>query len=322
VAKENFSLKGKLPSVDELFKSDEDRADDLRERVHDIEIANIKDFDEHPFRVLNDREMLELVQSVCSNGVLVPCIVKPLEDGKYVMISGHRRKLAAKRAGLDTLPCIIRNFSNEEATIVMVDSNMQRETILPSEKAFAYKMKLEAIKSLAGRPKKNSSPMETNLFGATSAEIVAAQANESRAQIYRYICLSDLIPGLLELVDNSVLKEKDKPQIALRPAVELSYLNEQQQEFVLEAIHMEYCTPSHAQALLLREKAKTNELTMTSVLEIMQQAKPNQIEQYKLPKDKIAQFFPEGASPKEIESDIIQGLELLKEKREQNNQDS
>jgi ParB family chromosome partitioning protein len=311
VAKEKFSLKGKLPSVDDLFKTDEDRADDLRERVMDIPLSEISDFANHPFKVKMDAEMAELVDSIRLHGVLVPGLVRPKDGGGYEMVAGHRRKMACELARRSEMPCIVRDLTDDEATVIMVDSNLQREIILPSEKAFAYKMKLEAMKRQGQRTDLTSTPLAGKLKGRETAEIIGEAAGDSKDQVRRYIHLTDLIPELLELVDNSVLKEKDKPQIALRPAVELSYLKEEQQVFVLEAIRMECCTPSHAQALLLREKAENNELTMHSALEIMRTAKPNQVEQFKLPKDKISRFFTPDTPAQEIESTIITSLELL-----------
>ena len=243
-----------LPSADELFSTQAERDEAKREIIMEISIDEICDFPNHPFKIRMDEEMANLVESVKQYGVLSPVIVRLKEDGSYEMIAGHRRRYASELAEKTEIPCIVRNLSDEEATILMVDSNLQREKILPSEKAFAYKMKLDAMNKQAGRPKqKNLTPVVSNKFGLRTNEELGQQVGESRETIRRFIRLTNLIPELLELVDNSVLKEKDKLQIALRPAVELSYLSEEEQADLYETIESEDCTPSHAQAIKLRK---------------------------------------------------------------------
>jgi ParB family chromosome partitioning protein len=313
------AIKLNLPSADDLFSTQEERDDAKRERVMELPLSEISDFPNHPFKVRMDAEMTEMSGSVKQYGVLVPALVRPKEGGGYEMIAGHRRKMASELAGRDTMPCIVRNLTDDEATIIMVDSNLQREKILPSEKAFAYKMKLNAMKRSAGRPsKENMSPVGTNL---RSDEQLAQTTGDSRNQIHRYTRLTELLPELLEMVDNAELREKGKPQIAMRPAVELSYLPKEQQRFIYDAIESECCTPSHDQTLRMREKSKEGLLDKDEVLTIMQEEKPNQTEQFKLPKDKISRFFKPGTPVQKIESDIIKGLELLRQ-RERNRNDA
>ena len=229
MAKSN-ALNFNLPSVDDLFSTEESRAEDRLERVVNLNPAEISDFPNHPFKVRMDAAMQEMAESVKQYGVLVPALVRPKRPGGYEMVAGHRRKTAADLAGLAEIPCIVRNLTDEEATIIMVDSNLQREQILPSEKAFAYKMKLDAMKRQAGRPsKENSRPVGADLIGTRSDELLAKDVPDSARQIQRYIRLTNLVPEILELVDNSVLKDPEMLQIALRPAVELSYLRKEEQ---------------------------------------------------------------------------------------------
>ena len=238
-----------------------------------------------------------------------------MPNGSYQMVSGHRRKRAAELAGLPTVPCIIRELTDDEAIIVMVDSNLQREQILPSEKAVAYKMKLEAMKRQAGRPSKNNSaPVGPNLLGTRSNEELASQSPDSKTQIQRYIRLTNLIPELLDMVDNSVLKEAGKLQMALRPAVELSYLSEAEQTALLEVMEGEIRTPSHAQAIKMRSISEQGKLNPDVILSIMQEEKPNQVEQFKMPKARIAKFFPAGTPAQKMEDTIVKALELYRKR--------
>ena len=310
-------LKLNLPSADSLFSTQEERDDARREHVMELPLSEISDFPDHPFKVRMDAEMQEMSESVRQYGVLVPGLVRPKEDGGYEMVAGHRRKMASEQAGRDTMPCIVRELTDDESVIIMVDSNLQREKILPSEKAFAYKMKLEAMRRQAGRPSKdNYSPVANNLVAKTSSAEMAEQLGTSKDQIFRYIRLTELLPELLQFRDNEVLGIK--PQISMRPAVELSYLPKEQQQFVLTAIESECCTPNHEQVLRMREKSKEGLLDETEVHSIMQEEKPNQVEHFKLPKEKISRFFAPGTPPQKIESDIIKGLELLARQRERN----
>ncbi len=311
-----------LPSLDDLFTTEAERADAKLEKVVLLPPEDISEFPNHPFQVRMDDAMQEMAQSVRENGVLVPALVRPKEGGGYEMVSGHRRKRAAELAGLQEIPCIVRDLTDDQAVVIMVDSNLQREQILPSEKAFAYKMKLDATRRIAGRPsKENSATLLQNFNGKTSRELIAEQSGESHEQIRKYIRLTNLIPELLSLVDNSVLKEPGKPQMALRPAVELSYLRKEEQADLAQLIQEMECTPSHAQALKLRRlsegKAPGERLARDAIVSIMQEEKPNQVEQFKMPKDRIAKFFPAGTPAAKMEETIVKALELyLKRQRD------
>ena len=262
-----------LTSVDSLFTTQEERDIASQPRVQEIPIDQIDDFPSHPFKVRMDDSMIEMAESVKQHGILVPAIVRPKENGHYEMVAGHRRKLACTLIAKLQLPCIVRELTDEEATIIMVDSNLQREQLLPSEKAFAYKMKLEAMHKKVGRPvRDNSVPVGQN-FGQTAREELASNSQDSNTQIQRYIRLTELIPEVLDLVDNSVLKEKDKLQIALRPAVELSYLTQQEQHDLYETMITEDCTPSHVQAMKMRKFSEEGRLNMDVIFSIMQEEK-------------------------------------------------
>lgn len=294
-----------------LFSTQEERDNAQRSYVTDLPAAEISDFPNHPFKVRIDQSMVELADSVKQYGVLVPSLVRPMPDGSYQMVSGHRRKRAAELAGLPTVPCIIRELTDDEAIIIMVDSNLQREQILPSEKAFAYKMKLEAMKRQGQRRDLTSSPLGTKL-GMRSNQELAEQSPDSKTQIHRYICLTNLIPELLDMVDNSVLKEAGKLQMALRPAVELSYLSEAEQTALLEVMEGEIRTPSHAQAIKMRSFSEQGKLNPDVILSIMQEEKPNQVEQFKIPRERIDKFFKPGTPAQKIEDTIVKALELYR----------
>lgn len=298
MAKSN-GLNFNLPSVDDLFSTEEERAEARLEKVVNLSPSEISDFPNHPFKVRMDAAMQEMTESVKQYGVLVPALVRPKPEGGYEMVAGHRRKTAADLAGLAEIPCIVRQLTDDEATIIMVDSNLQREQILPSEKAFAYKMKLDAMKRQAGRPRKdNSAPVGPNLIGTRSNLELAAESPDSKTQIQRYIRLTHLIPEILELADNSVLKDPDMLQIALRPAVELSYLRKEEQADLFAIMDEMDCTPSHAQAIKMRRmsEAKTGDerLSMDAMAVIMEEEKGNQKEQFKIPKEKISRFLRRG----------------------------
>ena len=299
-------IKMKLPSVDNLFTTQEQRDEEKRENVRDIAIAEISDFPNHPFKVKADERMLEMVDSVKEHGVLMPALVRPKPEGGYEMIAGHRRKMASELAGKEDMPCLVRNLSDDEAVLIMVDSNLQREEVLPSEKAFAYKMKLEAMKRQAGRPSKNSATLLQNFEGKTSRQILAEQSGESHEQIRKYIRLTELIPTILDMVDEG--------KIAMRPAVELSYLSKEQQEQLFDTMKMEDCTPSHAQAIKMRQFSEKGSLNSDVILSIMTEEKPNQAEQFKMPKKRIEQYFPKGTPSKKMEETIIRALELLRKR--------
>ena len=290
-----------MTPLDDLFSTDESRAEVQLEKIVMLNPANISDFPNHPFKVKQDEAMAEMVDSVKQYGVLVPALVRPKADGGYEMVAGHRRKCAATLAGITEMPCIVRNLTDDEATIIMVDSNLQRETILPSEKAFAYKMKLEAMKRQAGRPK-NSAPLEPNLKGTRSNEELAANSPDSRSQIQRYIRLTELIPPVLDMVDNG--------KIAFRPAVELSYLSKEQQQSLYDTMECEDCTPSLAQAIKMKEFSRNGKLSAEVILSIMQEEKPNQREKPAFRDERITKLIPKSI-PRGQETDfVIRALEF------------
>ncbi len=295
-----------------MFTTQEERDNAQRSYVTDLPIAEISDFPNHPFKVRMDESMTEMVSSVKERGVLSPVLVRPMPDGGYQMVSGHRRKMAAELAELPTVPCIVRELTDDEAIIIMVDSNLQREQVLPSEKAFAYKMKLDAMKRQGQRTDLTCEPVAHKLKGMKSRDIVAEQAGESKDQIRRYIRLTNLIPEIIDMVDNSVLKEKGQLQMALRPAVELSYLTEAEQKDLLETMTVEDCTPSHAQAIKIRDFSEKGKLNPDVILSIMQEEKPNQVEQFKMPRNRIDKFFPAGTPAQKIEDTIVKALEMYR----------
>ncbi len=305
------SAAGLLTSVDSMFTTQEERDNAQRSYVIDLPAAEISDFPDHPFKVRMDEEMEQMVESVRERGVLSPVLVRPMPDGSYQMVSGHRRKFASELAELPTVPCIVRELTDDEAIIIMVDSNLQRERVLPSEKAFAYKMKLDAMKRQGQRRDLTSSPVGTKL-GTRSNQELAEQSPDSKTQIHRYICLTNLVPELLNMVDNTVLKEKGTLQMALRPAVELSYLPENEQNALLEVMESEDCTPSHAQAIKIRDFSEKGKLNPDVILSIMQEEKPNQVEQFKMPRNRIDKFFPAGTPAQKIEDTIVKALELYR----------
>lgn len=274
-----------LPSIDDIFTTQKERDEANLEKVIHISIKDIDDYPEHPFKVLVNDEMQEMVDSIKEKGVLVPTIVRQKEDGRYEMISGHRRKKASELAELDTIPCIVRDLTDDEATIIMVDSNLQREKILPSEKAFAYKLKLEAMKH---QGKETLRPMVGKL---ESADIIGQKNNDSGRQVQRYIRLTELIPELLQMVDNDVLKLS--PSMAFRPAVEISYLKKEEQTDLLDLIECYDCTPSLAQAIKLKNMSQNNTLTVDDMEEIMEESKPNQTPKLKVSMNKLNGILPE-----------------------------
>jgi len=316
----NNALNFNLPSVDELFSTEESRAEARLEKVVNLNPSEISDFPDHPFKVRMDATMQEMAESVKQYGVLVPALVRPKQDGGYEMVAGHRRKMAAELAQLPEIPCIVRNLTDDEATIIMVDSNLQREQILPSEKAFAYKMKLDAMRRQAGRPSKdNGVPLGHHSIMGKSRELLADKSPDSNTQIQRYIRLTHLIPDILELVDNSVLREPEVLQIAMRPAVELSYLRKEEQADLFAIMEEMDCTPSHAQAIKMRQmsEAKTGEerLAKDALVAIMKEEKPNQKEQIKIPKERISKYFAPGTPAQKIEDTIVQALELYRRRQ-------
>ena len=296
-------IKLPLPAADDLFSTQEERDEAKREFIADIPLTEISDFPDHPYKVKQDESMLELAASIREKGVVNPALVRPKPEGGYEMVAGHRRKFASELAGKTVMPCIVRNLTDDEATIIMVDSNLQREKVLPSEKAFAYKMKLDAMKRQGQRTDLTSTPVEQKL-SKYSVEILGEVVGESRSQIQRYIRLTELIPPILDMVDEG--------KIAMRPAVELSYLPKEQQQILFDTMELEDCTPSHAQAIKMRKFAEAGKLNEDVILSIMTEEKPNQVEQFKIPKKRIDKYFSPGTTPKQIEDTIIKALELYR----------
>ncbi len=298
-----------LPSAADLFTTQEERDEAGRESVRNIPIAEISDFPNHPFKVRPDESMMEMAESIKEYGVLVPALVREKPDGGYEMVAGHRRKMASELAEREELPCIVRNLTDDEAVLIMVDSNLQREQILPSEKAFAYKMKLDAMRRQGKRTDLTSEPVAWKLKGKESAEILGKQMGESKDTVRRYIRLTELIPSILDMVDDS--------KIAMRPAVELSYLPKDQQEILLDTMQSEDCTPSHAQAIKLRKFSEEGKFNPEVVFSILSEEKGNQKEQFRMPKERISKYFSPGTPAKQMEDTIIKALELYR-KREKN----
>lgn len=301
------SVVGLLTSVDDLFSTQESRDEAKLERVINLPPGEISDFPNHPFKVRMDEEMQQMAESVKEHGVLVPALVREKPGGGYEMVAGHRRKRAAELAELPEIPCIVRNLTDDEAIIVMVDSNLQREKILPSEKAFAYKMRLEAMKRQGQRTDLTSSPVATKFSKNRSDQELAELVGEGKDNIHRYIRLTYLLPEMLDMVDDG--------KIALRPAVELSYLVEQEQHFLLDTMFSEDCTPSHAQAIKIRKFSQEGKLNPDVILSIMQEEKPNQKEQIKIPKERISRYFAPGTPAQKIEDTIIKALELYRKRQ-------
>jgi len=293
-----------LTSVDDLFTTQAERDEAKRETVKSIPIAEISDFPNHPFKVRMDEAMLEMAESVKQYGVLVPAMVRPKPEGGYEMVAGHRRKLAAELVQQEEIPCLVRDLTDDEAVIIMVDSNLQREKILPSEKAFAYKMKLEAMKRQGQRTDLTSRPVGEKLY---SVNELSNETSDSARQIHRYIRLTTLISPLLDMVDEG--------KIAMRPAVELSYLPENEQIALHGTMQMEDCTPSHAQAIKMRKFSEEGKLNEDVILSIMQEEKPNQKEQVRIPRDRISKYFSPGTPAKTIEDTIIKALELYRKRQ-------
>ena len=290
-----------LGSADDLFTTQEMRDDAKLARIHEIPLDEIDEFPDHPYKVKDDEDMMNLAESIRENGVLTPATVRKKEDGRYEMLSGHRRWRACQLLGLETLRCEIVELDRDAATIFMCDSNLQRTVILPSEKAFAYKMRLEAMKRMPGRPSNNSCPVGTDLLGVRSDNLLASEVNESARQIQRYIRLTELIPEILEMVDEG--------QIAMRPAVEISYLPKELQEELLENMEIEACTPSHDQAMRMKGLFKQGKLTPEVISAIMQEEKPNQREKVILRDERTIKLLPRDLPVSEREEYILKALE-------------
>ena len=299
----NSGLKMNLPKADDLFSTQEERDEDSRESVREIPIGEISDFPDHPFKVRMDENMMDMAKSVKQHGILVPALVREKPEGGYEMIAGHRRKMASELAGKTEMPCIVRNLTDDEAVLIMVDSNLQREEILPSEKAFAYKMKLDAMKRQGMRTDLTSDPVGPRL---RSNQELAQKSEDSVTQIKRYIRLSELITPILDMVDEG--------KVAMRPAVELSYLPKEHQRALFDTMEMEDCTPSHAQAIKLRRFSESGKLSEDVILSILSEEKPNQVEQFRMPKKRIDKYFSPGTPVKQMEDTIVKALELYRKR--------
>ena len=292
-----------LPSYDDIFTTQEMRDDAKLEKVQNIPLAELHPFKDHPFKILNNEEMERMIESIRKVGAITPALARPIPEGGYELISGHRRLAACQVLGLETMPVIVREMSDDEAVIAMVDANLQRETILPSEKAFAYKMKLDALNHQGV----TSRQLGEKLLSVTQ---VSKDSNDSERQVHRYIRLTYLIPELLTMVDEN--------KIAFSPAVEISYLEHSEQLVLLDAIELNDCTPSHAQSIRLKKLSQEGLLDQSAIYEIMSEEKPNQQEQIKLKRDDLRKFFPPNYTDEQIKKDIVKGLELLKRQRERN----
>lgn len=292
-----------LPTMDDIFTTQEMRDDAKLERVHNIPLAELHPFKDHPFKILNNEEMERMVESIRKVGAITPAIARPMPDGGYELISGHRRLAACQVLGIETMPVIIREMNDDEAVIAMVDANLQRETILPSEKAFAYKMKRDALTHQG-----TTSPQVGEKL--LTVEKVGREGGDSKNQVLRYIRLTYLIPELLSQVDDG--------KIAFNPAVEISYLEHSEQRVLLDAMELNDCTPSHAQAIRLKNYSKEGLLIDEIIYDVMSEDKPNQQEQIKFKRDELKQYFPPTYTDEQIRKDVIKGLELLKRQRERN----
>lgn len=295
-----------LKSVDDIFQTEENRADAQRERVQEIPLDQLKPFKNHPFKVRDDQRMLDTADSIREYGVLVPAIARPDPNGGYELISGHRRKRGCEMAGLQTMPVIIRDLDDDAAVLVMVDSNIQREELLPSERAFAYRMKLEAIERVKGRPKKVGQVVP-DFQGKRSTEIVADGTGESYKQVQRYIRLTELIPELLDMVDER--------KLAFNPAVEVSYLKQDEQRMLLEAMDAEQTTPSLSQAQRLKKFSQEGRLTEEAMSAIMSEEKKSDMDKVTLRSDTLRRYFPKSYTPKQMEQTIIKLLDVWKQRQ-------
>ena len=295
-----------LPAADDLFSTQAERDEAKLESVRNLPLEEISDFPNHPFKVKMDESMQDMAESIRQYGVLVPALVRPKPEGGYEMVSGHRRKMASELAGRNEIPCIVRDLSDDEAVLIMVDSNLQREKILPSEKAFAYKMKLDAMKRQGQRSDLTSVPVAQKLKAKTSRQLLGEQVGESQDQIRRFIRLTELIQPILDMVDEG--------RIALRPAVELSYLPKKHQQALYDTMQYEDCTPSHSQAIKLRKFSDEGRLNGDVILSILSEEKGNQKEQFRMPRERISKYFSPGTPAKQIEDTIIRALELYRKR--------
>ena len=299
----------KLASVDDLFSTEESRADEQREKVVEIPLTELHPFKNHPFKVKDDEAMMDTAESIRQYGVLVPAIARPDPNGGYELVAGHRRHHASEIAGKETMPVIVRDLDDDAATIIMVDSNLQREELLPSERAFAYKMKLEAMKRQAGRPSKENCSQVGNDFGKKSSEILAEQVGQSKNQIFRFIRLTELIPPLLDMVDEK--------KIALSPAYELSFLKPEEQAQLVETMDYEQATPSLSQAQRLKKFSQEGKLTEEVMLAIMSEEKKGELDRVTLTSETLRKYLPKSYTPQRMQETIIKLLEQWQRKRQQ-----
>ena len=299
-----------LSRIDDLFTTQDERDAADGEHVSDVPVGSIDPFPDHPFQVRDDEEMAAMAESVRRYGVLSPVLLRRGDDeGRYELVSGHRRKRAAELAGLASLPAIVRDMTRDEAVVAMVDSNLQREHLLPSEKAYAYRMKMEAMRRQGERTDLTSSPSGMKLRGRQTLDLIGEDSGDSRSTVHRYIRLTELVKPLLDAVDRG--------EMGMRPAVELSYLSAREQSWVADSVESEACVPTHAQAIKLRRLSAEGSLTEGAVRRVMAEEKPNQVERLSIPASKLSRYFRPGTSREEMEARIIRGLELLRRQERQ-----
>lgn len=306
----NEKKKQEIPmpfKLDDFFTTQETRNEENKEHIESIDLDLIDDFISHPFKVIDNEELKQLEESIKQNGILSPAIVRKKEDGRYEMVSGHRRKFACEKLGLKSIPCIVKDLTLDEATIFMVDSNLQREKLLPSEKAFAYKMKMEAL-SHQGTYLQNGDTSRQLGDKLKSVDILAAKSDDSARQIHRYIRLTNLVPELLEMVDNTELKHS--PSIAFNPAVELSYLTEDEQRDLVDIIDENLATPSLSQAIQMKKLSQENNLSIDDIQDILEQEKPNQVNKFKINEDKLYKVIPRSVERDKVEDYVIKACEF------------
>lgn len=321
----NEKKKQEIPmpfKFDDFFTTQEQRDDAVKEKIEEIDISLIDNFKDHPFKVLDNEDMKSLKESIKTSGVLSPVIIREKEDGRYEMLSGHRRMFACKSLGIDKIKCIIKNLSDDEATIFMVDSNLQREKLLPSEKALAYKMKYDALKHQGRTSQQLDTTLRQVVTKFRSDDLIGEEHGESGRQVQRYIRLTYLIPELLDMVDNSEIKNKELPSIALTPAVELSYLKESEQKTLAEYIDFNLSTPSHAQAIQLRELSQKGLLAQETIDNIMNKEKPNQILQFKIKEEKLYKVLPKNIERDKVEDFVLKACEYYSKHIRQMDRDS
>ena len=321
----NEKKKQEIPmpfKFDDFFTTQEQRDDAVKEKIEEIDISLIDNFKDHPFKVLDNEDMKSLKESIKTSGVLSPVIIREKEDGRYEMLSGHRRMFACKSLGIDKIKCIIKNLSDDEATIFMVDSNLQREKLLPSEKALAYKMKYDALKHQGRTSQQLDTTLRQVVTKFRSDDLIGEEHGESGRQVQRYIRLTYLIPELLDMVDNSEIKNKELPSIALTPAVELSYLKESEQKILAAYIDFNLSTPSHAQGIQLRELSQKGLLAQETIDNIMNKEKPNQVLQFKIKEEKLYKVLPKNIDRDKVEDFVLKACEYYSKHLRQIDRDS